>query len=56
VAERKKDAVEPLPIDHSFKDELGLVLEGDGVNYCYQCGACVGDCPTARFTDRFNPR
>jgi len=47
---------EPIKIDHGFRDELGLVLEGDGVNYCYQCGACVGDCPSARFSEDFNPR
>lgn len=46
----------PLKIDHEFREQLGLVLEGDGVNYCYQCGACVGDCPSARFSDVFNPR
>ncbi|MCP4548182.1 MAG: 4Fe-4S dicluster domain-containing protein [bacterium] len=43
-------------ISHDFREQLGLVLEGDGVNYCYQCGACVGDCPTARFSEDFNPR
>jgi heterodisulfide reductase subunit C len=47
---------EPIRLDHSFRERLGKVLEGDGVSYCYQCGACVGDCPTARFTDEFNPR
>jgi len=47
---------QPVKINHAFRDELGLVLEGDGVNYCYQCGACVGDCPTARFSEDFNPR
>ena len=47
---------EPVKIDHRFREELGLVLEGDGVNYCYQCGACVGDCPSARFSEDFNPR
>ena len=46
----------PLKIDHEFREQLGLVLEGDGVNYCYQCGACVGDCPSARFSEDFNPR
>ena len=46
----------PLKIDHEFRERLGLVLEGDGVNYCYQCGACVGDCPSARFSEEFNPR
>ena len=43
-------------IDHGFREKLGRVLEGDGVNYCYQCGACVGDCPSARFSEEFNPR
>jgi len=46
----------PVKIDHKFREELGLVLEGDGVNFCYQCGACVGDCPSARFSEDFNPR
>ena len=47
---------ERVRIDHGFREQLGLVLEGDGVNYCYQCGACVGDCPSARFSEDFNPR
>jgi heterodisulfide reductase subunit C len=55
AAARKRDE-QPLKIDHGFRDKLGLVLEGDGVAYCYQCGACVGDCPTARFSEAFNPR
>ncbi len=46
----------PVRIDHDFRRELGLILEGDGVSYCYQCGACVGDCPSARFHPDFNPR
>ena len=49
-------ADKPIKIDHGFREELGLVLEGDGVSYCYQCGACVGDCPSARFSEDFNPR
>jgi heterodisulfide reductase subunit C len=49
-------ADKPVKIDHGFREELGLVLEGDGVNFCYQCGACVGDCPSARFSEDFNPR
>lgn len=47
---------DPVVIDHRFRRELGLILEGQGVSFCYQCGACVGDCPTARFSDAFNPR
>jgi heterodisulfide reductase subunit C2 len=46
----------PVKINHRFREQLGLVLEGDGVSYCYQCGACVGDCPSARFSNEFNPR
>ena len=47
---------ERIRIDHSFRKELGLELEGNRVSFCYQCGACVGDCPSARFSDEFNPR
>ena len=35
---------ERIRIDHGFRRELGLELEGNGVSYCYQCGACVGSC------------
>jgi len=52
----KKSNEKPIAIDHTFREQLGLVLEGDGVSYCYQCGACVGDCPSARFSEDFNPR
>lgn len=53
---RDRSEDEPVVIDHGFREELGLILEGDGVSFCYQCGACVGDCPTARFSPDFNPR
>lgn len=26
------------------------------VTYCYQCGSCVGSCPTARAIPEYNPR
>ena len=52
---RKKDD-QPVALDGSFRERLGQVLEGDGVSFCYQCGACVGDCPSARFSADFNPR
>jgi len=35
---------------------LLAMLGAGGVSYCYQCGACVGDCPSARFHAGFNPR
>lgn len=43
-------------IDYSFRERLNKVLGGFGHNYCYQCGACVADCPTHRHLDEFNPR
>ncbi len=43
-------------IDFAFKRELARKIEGNLANYCYQCGACVGDCPAARYSDVFNPR
>jgi heterodisulfide reductase subunit C len=43
-------------VDFRFKRELAETVEGDLANFCYQCGACVGDCPAARYGDAFNPR
>jgi heterodisulfide reductase subunit C len=43
-------------IDYGFREKLNKVLGGFGHNYCYQCGACVADCPTHRHLDEFNPR
>ena len=30
--------------------------EGFRHNYCYQCSACVADCPANNYSDSFNPR
>ncbi len=46
----------PVEINFSFRRKIGEIIEGNLLNYCYQCGACVGDCPTARFDESFNPR
>ena len=43
-------------IDFSFRDKLDTVAEGFRHNYCYQCGACVADCPAANYSESFNPR
>ena len=43
-------------INYEFRDKLNKVLGGFAHNYCYQCGACVGDCPAHRFLPEFNPR
>ena len=34
-------------VDFAFKRELAEKVEGDLAGFCYQCGACVGDCPAA---------
>ncbi len=44
-------------VDFSFRRELAKKVEGNLANFCYQCGACVGDCPATTYSDnRFNPR
>ena len=43
-------------INYEFRDKLNQILGGFSHNYCYQCGACVGDCPAHRFLPEFNPR
>jgi len=45
-----------LKVDFSKRQQLERILGAGHLNYCYQCGACVGDCPTARFNPEFNPR
>ncbi len=45
-----------VKIDFSFKRELAETVEGDLANFCYQCGACVGDCPATTYSEAFNPR
>jgi heterodisulfide reductase subunit C len=45
-----------VTIDFEFKKLVEKVVDGTLVNYCYQCGACVGDCPSARYLPDFNPR
>lgn len=46
----------PIQINLAARRRLTQVLGANGVSYCYQCGACVGDCPAARFYPGFNPR
>jgi heterodisulfide reductase subunit C len=44
-------------VNFAFKRELAEKVEGDLASYCYQCGACVGDCPASTYSDgAFNPR
>ena len=43
-------------INFEFKKKLDKIIGGELHSYCFQCGACVGDCPSARYSERFNPR
>ena len=45
-----------VEVSFEKRKELEKILGADHVSYCYQCGACVGDCPSARFYKGFNPR
>ena len=47
---------EPVRIDFEFRRELAEKVEGDLASFCYQCGACVGDCPATTYGADFNPR
>ena len=47
---------EKRKIDFSFRNKLNAVAEGFRHNYCYQCGACVADCPSHNYSENFNPR
>lgn len=43
-------------INFSFREKLGTIADGFRHNYCYQCGACVADCPAHNYSKSFNPR
>jgi heterodisulfide reductase subunit C len=43
-------------VDFAFRRELAEKVEGNLASYCYQRGACVGDCPATTYGDEFNPR
>ena len=45
-----------IKVNFENRKKLEEIIGGNHVSYCYQCGACVGDCPTARFYEGFNPR
>ena len=50
----KKDDI--VRVNFEFRRELARKVEGNLAGFCYQCGACVGDCAAAMYTDDFNPR
>jgi heterodisulfide reductase subunit C len=53
-ASSKKD--ELVKVNFQFRRELAEKIEGDLASFCYQCGACVGDCPATTYGGDFNPR
>jgi heterodisulfide reductase subunit C len=50
------DKDDVVRVDFRFRRELADKLEGNLASYCYQCGACVGDCPSTTYGSSFNPR
>ncbi|MEW6411435.1 MAG: 4Fe-4S dicluster domain-containing protein [Candidatus Zixiibacteriota bacterium] len=49
-------APEKHKINFAFREKLNAIAEGSRHNYCYQCGACVADCPAGNYSETFNPR
>jgi heterodisulfide reductase subunit C len=47
---------EVVRINFDFRRELARKVEGNLASFCYQCGACVGDCPATTYGSEFNPR
>lgn len=45
-----------VQVDFEFREELAEKVEGYLASFCYQCGACVGDCAAAMYSKEFNPR
>jgi heterodisulfide reductase subunit C len=43
-------------VNFEFRRELATKVEGNLASFCYQCGACVGDCPATTYGSVFNPR
>ena len=43
-------------VDQTFREILNRKIGGELHDMCFQCGACVGDCPAARHSEGFNPR
>jgi heterodisulfide reductase subunit C len=52
----RSSKAEPVRVDFDFRRELAEKVEGDLASFCYQCGACVGDCPATTYGADFNPR
>ncbi|MGB2987779.1 MAG: 4Fe-4S dicluster domain-containing protein [Phycisphaerae bacterium] len=57
MSEAANDKDDIVRVDFRFRRELAEKIEGNLASFCYQCGACVGDCPATTYSNgRFNPR
>ncbi len=56
MAKASADKGDVVHVDFRFRRELAEKLEGNLASFCYQCGACVGDCPATTYGTGFNPR
>jgi heterodisulfide reductase subunit C len=51
-----EQASQTVRINFELRRKLDEIVGGHHHNYCYQCGACVAQCPAAKYNDAFNPR
>ena len=56
MSEARSEKDEVVRVNFDFRRELAEKVEGNLASFCYQCGACVGDCPATTYSDEFNPR
>jgi heterodisulfide reductase subunit C len=43
-------------VSPDFRESLSKVEGAGALAYCYQCSACVSECPAAQYCEGFNPR
>ena len=53
---RAKADDDVVRVSFEFRRELARKIQGNLAGFCYQCGACVGDCPATTYSENFNPR
>jgi heterodisulfide reductase subunit C len=54
--DKQTQTVKKHKLNFAFREKLDAIAEGFRHNYCYQCGACVADCPASNYSKEFNPR
>ncbi len=56
MSKASEDRNKVVRVNFNFRRQVAGKIEGNLATYCYQCGACVGDCPAATYGNEFNPR